>query len=450
MSLVDLLQSHEGKTLEFKRDLSSPDGVLKSLVAFANTAGGTVVIGVEDGSKRVHGVTAVLKAEEQLANLIADCIRPRLVPEIDIVPWRKVNVLTVHVYPSNTRPHYLERLGPESGVFIRVGSTNRRADSTQIEELRRLNRIDTFDEQPLPGLDSEAIDFRAASELFAPYRQLRPQDAKTLRITTEHQGRQVPTIGGFLLFGRDRFSKFPDAWIQAGRFAGVTRARLIDSTEIRSFLPRAAEEAVTFAQKHLSRESVIEGLRRQERWSVPIVAIRETLMNAIVHADYSQQGAPIRLAIYDDRIEVENPGLLPFGLTVADIRQGVSKLRNRVIGRVFHELRLIEHWGSGIPRMTSACRDAGLGDPTLEEIGVHFRVTIHTARVKQAATNQTDRKILSLLGSKGSLSTAPIAKYVRLSQRATLTRLQTLKSRGLIVEIGTGPHDPKRQYALAK
>jgi len=173
-------------------------------------------------------------------------------------------------------------------------------------------------------------------------------------------------------------------------------------------------------------------------------------MNAIVHADYSQQGAPIRLAIYDDRIEVENPGLLPFGLTVADIRQGVSKLRNRVIGRVFHELRLIEHWGSGIPRMTSACRDAGLGDPTLEEIGVHFRVTIHTARVKQAATNQTDRKILSLLGSKGSLSTAPIAKYVRLSQRATLTRLQTLKSRGLIVEIGTGPHDPKRQYALAK
>jgi len=196
VSLVDLLQSHEGKTLEFKRDLSSPDGVLKSLVAFANTAGGTVVIGVEDGSKRVHGVTAVLKAEEQLANLIADCIRPRLVPEIDIVPWRKVNVLTVHVYPSNTRPHYLERLGPESGVFIRVGSTNRRADSTQIEELRRLNRIDTFDEQPLPGLDSEAIDFRAASELFAPYRQLRPQDAKTLRITTEHQGRQVPTIGG--------------------------------------------------------------------------------------------------------------------------------------------------------------------------------------------------------------------------------------------------------------
>ena len=450
MSLVDLLRRHEGKTLEFKRDLSSPDGVLKSLTAFANTAGGTVVIGVEDGSRRVHGVPDILEAEERLANLVADSICPRLVPEIEVVPWRNVNVLTIHVYPSNTRPHYLERPGPESGVFIRVGSTNRRADATQIEELRRFNRMDSFDEQPVPGLDSEAIDFRAASELFAPYRKLKPQDAKTLRITTEYQGRQVPTMGGLLLFGRDRFSRFPDSWIQAGRFAATTRNRLIDSTEIRSVLPRAAEEAVAFARKHLLHESVIEGVRREERWSVPIVAIREAVMNAVVHADYSQQGTPIRLAIYDDRIEVENPGLLPFGLTVEDIRQGVSKLRNRVIGRVFHELRLIEQWGSGIQRMTTACQEAGLGEPKLEEIGLHFRVTIPTRRVNRPATDETDRKILTRLASAGALSTRAVAKHIGISERATLTRLQALKSRGLIVEIGTGPHDPKRQYALAQ
>ena len=83
-------------------------------------------------------------------------------------------------------------------------------------------------------------------------------------------------------------------------------------------------------------------------------------MNAIVHADYAQQGAPIRIALFDDRIEIENPGLLPFGLTIEDIMQGVSKLRNRVIGRVFHELHLIEQWGSGIQRMTAACQEAGL------------------------------------------------------------------------------------------
>jgi len=448
VKLIELLKRNEGKTLEYKRDLSSPDGILRTLVAFANTAGGTVVIGVDDGSKNVRGVPDSLEAEEKLANLVADSIRPRLIPEIEVVPWRNLNILTVQVYPSNTRPHYLQRLGPDDGVFIRVGSTNRKADALQIEELKRWNRMNSFDEQAIPDLNSEAIDFRAASELFAPYRQLTAQALSTLRITTEHQGHQVPTIGGLLLFGKDRFARFPDAWIQAGRFAGANRARLIDSIEIRSFLPRAADEAIAFAKKHLTRESVIEGLRREDRWSVPVVAIREALMNAIVHADYAQQGAPIRIAVFDDRIEIENPGLLPFGLTIEDIRQGVSKLRNRVIGRVFHELHLIEQWGSGIQRMTSACQTAGLDAPRLEEIGMHFRVTILNARVGRPHMDETDRRIVALFGDGAARSTAAVAGHIGLSQRATLTRLKSMTERGLLAEIGTGPHDPKRQYVL--
>lgn len=236
MKLVELLKRAEGKTLEFKRDLSSPEGILKTVVAFANTAGGIVVIGVEDGSKNVRGVSDVLAAEEKLASLVSDSIRPRLIPDIEVVPWRTLNVLAIQVYPSNTRPHYLERLGPENGVFIRVGSTNRKAEALQIEEFKRWNRMDSFDEQAVPDLKSEAIDFRVASELFAPYRQLTSQAWSTLRITTEHQGRQVPTIGGLLLFGKDRFERFPDSWIQAGRFAGLHRARLLDSVEILSCL----------------------------------------------------------------------------------------------------------------------------------------------------------------------------------------------------------------------
>ena len=140
MSLVLLLKRHEGKTLEFKRDLSSPEGILKCLVAFANTAGGTLVVGVEDGSKNVRGVPDVFAAEEKLANITADSIRPRLIPDIEIVPWRRRHVLVVQVHPSNTRPHYLERLGPESGVYVRVGSTNRRAEALQIQELKSFNR----------------------------------------------------------------------------------------------------------------------------------------------------------------------------------------------------------------------------------------------------------------------------------------------------------------------
>jgi ATP-dependent DNA helicase RecG len=450
VDLIEILQRPEGKTLEYKRDLSSPDGLLKTLVAFANTAGGVLAIGIEDETRRVVGVPEVLATEERLASIIADSVRPRLVPDIEIVPWRRVHVLVVQVCPSAARPHYIERLGPEAGVFVRVGSTNRRADTAQIEEMRRFVQLELFDEQPIPELDSEALDFRAASELFAPVRKLTPAAFRTLRVTTKYQGREVPTVGGFLLFGRDRFDRFPDAWVQAGRFAGTDRARILDSTEIRDHLPQAAEQAVSFVQKHLGREAVIAGPRRLDRWTVPLVALREAIINAIVHADYAERGAPIRVAVFDDRIEVENPGILPSGLTIEDIRKGVSKLRNRVIGRVFHELGLIEQWGSGIQRMTAACQEAGLPAPVLEEIGTHFRVVLSATRTGPIRVNEKDQAILSLLEDGHGRSTAQIAKAVSLSPRATRTRLAELVRRGLVIEIGSGPQDPRRQYVRAK
>jgi len=106
-------------------------------------------------------------AEERVANLIADNIRPQLIPNIEMIPWRKINVLAVQAYPSNAHPHHLVGVGPKNGVFIRIGSINRRADAVQIEELPRLNLMESFDEQPIRELGSEDLDFRAASELFS-------------------------------------------------------------------------------------------------------------------------------------------------------------------------------------------------------------------------------------------------------------------------------------------
>ena len=146
-------------------------------------------------------------------------------------------------------------------------------------------------------------------------------------------------------------------------------------------LIQAIEEAIAFVEKHSLHGAVIGRLRRRERWSLPPAAVREAIVNAVAHADYSQQGAPIRVAIFDDRLEVENPGLLPFGLTLVDLPHGISKLRNRVIGRVLHELGLVEQWGSGVPRMLAACRESGLSPPVWNEIGVRLRVTLRTERV---------------------------------------------------------------------
>jgi predicted HTH transcriptional regulator len=213
---------------------------------------------------------------------------------------------------------------------------------TDPRALRRYARGVAFDEQPMPDLDSEALDFRAASESFAPVRRIARRDLATLRLVTDHQGRKVPTAGGVILFGRDRERHFPDAWIQAGRFRGTDRSRIHDRIEIRSQPVRAIEEAIAFVQKHGLHGAEIGTVRRSERWTLPPVAVREAVINAVAHADYAQRGAPLRIAIFDDRLEVENPGLLPFGLTVVDLPRGVSKLRDRVIGRVLHALGLIE------------------------------------------------------------------------------------------------------------
>ena len=445
MDFIEILCKPAGKTLEFKRDLSSPTPFLRSVVAFANTAGGTILVGVEDKTRHVRGVADPLAVEEQVANLIADSITPRVLPEIELLRYRETHVLAVRVHPSPSRPHHLG-VEPPKGAYVRVGSTNRLADPDLLAEMGRYAKRQSFDEQPIPDLDSEALDFRAASESFAEFRTLARRDLDTLGLRTIHQGRQVPTVGGMLLFGRDRLAHFPDAWVQAGRFAGTDKARIVDQAEFRMPLPDTLPAAVAFIERHMASGLEIGSVRSVRRWVLPMIAVREALVNAVAHADYSQRGAPIRISIFDDRLEVENPGLLPFGLTIEDLPRGVSKLRNRVIGRVFHELGLVEQWGSGAQRMIAACRDAGTAAPAWEEIGSRLRVTLHTEQVEDVEVDAVDGAILDALGAGNGLGTSEVAGVIGLSPRATRTRLARLVERNLVVDIGNGPRDPKRTY----
>lgn len=156
------------------------------------------------------------------------------------------------------------------------------------------------------------------------------------------------------------------------------------------------------------------------------------------------------MAIFDDRLEVENPGLLPFGLTIEDLPHGISKLRNRVIGRVFQELGLVEQWGSGAQRMIAACRDSGLPAPRWEEVSIRLRVTLFAEPVGPRAPDDPDRAILDLLEDGEGHGTSEIAGVIGLTPRATRTRLRKLVDRGRVREIGKGPRDPKRRYYLAR
>lgn len=211
-----------------------------------------------------------------------------------------------------------------------MGSTNRRADRELVAELRREARLEPFDEQPMPGRNSEAIDFPVPSGFFAPVKKLKPSDLQTLRDMVLSQGRQVASVGGMLLFGRDRFKDFPDAYLQAGAFAGKDKSRIVETREFRDPLPGLIEPALGFINRQLRQAIEIHGARSARVSGIPPLALREALINALVHAEYSQQGAPNRVAEFDDRIEFENPGLLPFGMTPEDAFKGVSEVRNRL------------------------------------------------------------------------------------------------------------------------
>jgi ATP-dependent DNA helicase RecG len=471
MNISQMIGRDEGKTLEFKRDLSSPRNILKTLTAFANTAGGMLLIGVEDVTKNVLGLENPLDEEERLCNLIAGSIEPRLVPNVELIAWQDKTLLAAEVYPSGSRPHWLKSEGPMQGVYVRLGSTNRQADADLIQELRRSALGAAFDEQSLPEMEIDELDFQGAVTCFARHRKLLKKDLETLRLVIKHQGRLVPTVGGVLLFGKQRAAVFPDAWIQCGRFIGKSKSRIFDHAEIYDHLPVAVGRVMDFLKKHAMRGADLSQLHRRDVWSIPLSILRETVVNAVVHADYSQKGAPIRVSFFDDRIEIENPGILLPGLTFDDIRQGVSKLRNRVIARVFKEIDLIEQWGSGILRIFEEAQQLGLPEPQMVEIGMRIRFIVYLAQplalegtssqplskteppeqVTEQVTEQVQRLLLCL--QRQPLAVREIMQSLKLNHRPTLLYdyLKPAIKKGFVeMTQPDSPKSPTQKYRLTK
>ena len=390
----------------------------------------------------------MLSDEEKLASLIADRIEPRLVPDIAIVPWRRTQLLVVSVQLSPLRPHRA-RLGNRSPTaYVRLGSTNREADPQLISQLHREAAGVSFDESPLVHLSAADVDLAAVRRAFVGRRTINTKDLRTLRLITRHQGRDVPTVAGIVLFGRARDRTVPDAWIQAGRFAGADRTDIIDTARFDGPPLEELDNVMHFIRRHTRNAITIDGLTRTEHPEYPLQAVREALVNAVAHADYSQLGAPILVSIFADRLEIESPGVMPYGLTIDDVRSGLSRLRNHAIARVMNELELVEQWGSGIPRMTRACRDAGLAEPEFVEVASRLRVILRSGITTPAAINPADDMIMRVL-DRGAARTSEIAAELGKSIRWTRQRLNALVHAGHVVELGEGPNDPRRRYAPA-
>jgi len=194
-----------------------------------------------------------------------------------------------------------------------------------------------------------------------------------------HAGGLSVSNGGLILFGLDdvRQRYFPDARVSCARFRGTDKSEFIDRIDITGSVLNAIDEVPRFIRRNTRLAARIENMHRQDIPEYPELAIREILVNAIGHADYSLRGMRILVGIYADRMEIQNPGMLPFGMTMDDFKAGVSKIRNRVIARVLRELGLMEEWGSGYMRVLEACRFGGYTEPEWHELGTVMRVVFY-------------------------------------------------------------------------
>lgn len=447
MMLDEYLSQNECKTLEFKENAKSLSGIIKTVVAFANTSGGILIVGVKDKTREIVGVANVLQEEERIANAINDSVAPLIIPDIEIHTYRNCELIIIRVAHS-AGPLYLKAEGPERGVYIRFGSTNRVADSQMLNSLKLFSENRTYDELPAPkGL----IDEKSINEAFAIVKKHpTKKHQESLSILTEHLGKSTATNGGILLFGHNRLALFPDAIIRCARFKGVTKEKIIDQQEITAFLPFAVSEILTFIEKHTPLEGVIGRVHRQDISEYPSLALREAVINAILHSDYAINGCHIQIAIFDDRIEITNPGGLPFGQTIEKALSGFSKLRNRVIGRVFRELKLIEQWGSGLQRIIAVCKKEGLKTPLIEEQNNQFRLTLYAKHVSPRQLLKWEEFIIHHLKKSESITTKDAAKIWKISDRSARTRLKAMSESGIIQRIATSEKDPLAIFILRK
>lgn len=445
------LSQEEGKLLEFKENAESPTRIVQTVIAFANTAGGTIIIGVKDKTKEAVGVKDVLKEEERIANMVADSIMPLISPNFQFHTWRNRDFLIISVGYS-PMPYYLKSKGIEHGVYIRLGSTNRVADRAAVAEIQRLAIHQSFDELPNLQAKQDDIDFLLANVQFgsSANKKFDINVAKSFNLLVLHQSTYYPSNGALLLFGKDRRRFFPDAIIQCGRFSGITKNQIIDQQEIDVPLPSAVSDVISFIERNTMSRGEIGRTHRVDIPQYPPVVLREAIINALVHADYSIKGATIQVAIFSDRLEITNPGALPYGLSLEKALSGISQLRNRVIGHVFRELGLIERWGSGLGRMMDVCSAHGMKDPKFEELDHHFRVTLYHDAHLVSIDVPWQQDIVEHLRQYEFVTTKDASTFWKVTERTASSRLKQMLDNGLIFEIGTGPYDPKKKFVLVK
>lgn len=332
---------------------------------------------------------------------------------------------------------------------MRLGSTNRVCDQQIIAQIQRLKEHQNFDEQPNFDCPLDAINFDVAKNLFIENsKKFTDRTPRSLGLITHYHAKELPTNGAVLLFGDNHTDYFPDAGIRLARFLGTDKSHILNHVDLQAPLVTVLDQIIAFIRRHTSTATEVGATRRRDIPQYPPLVVREALVNALLHTDYSLKGASIKIAIFDDRIEITNPGCLPFGLSMEAALSGISQLRNRVIGRVFRELNLIEQWGSGLGRMRAVCQQHGISAPKFEEQGHFFKVTLYHSASKKVDIESWHKPIVNYLKKHKDISPKRAQVLWKVTARTTSSRLKKMCENGILIEISTGTFDPQKTFSL--
>jgi ATP-dependent DNA helicase RecG len=373
--LTELIQNGENSGVEFKRDDIVPERLAKEIAALLNLEGGHILLGVEK-DRTVSGLARQPeKAEEWVMEVARVHLRPAAIPFWETIEWDEGKTVGIVSLPADApdKPYKAKR-GSAWVTQIRVGTTTR--DATDEEEARLYQQSGRlqYDRKPVTGSSFPEFDRRRLINYFRDVRrQACPDEGDeegwirllvNTEIMAEDRGRPIPSAGGLLLFGVRPNKYLPQSGITAVAYPGTdkdydAKERAVLRGPAVALLSEAGvtvetgviEQALDFVRRNTKVEAWIDdGGMRQERWDYPLEAVREAVVNAIAHRDYTITVTDIELSIYADRLEVISPGRLPNTVTVEKMRAGYRASRNELVKEVLRDYRYIEATGLGVPR----------------------------------------------------------------------------------------------------
>lgn len=433
------IKAGESSTLEFKETLPTEDKkYLKTVVAFANSKGGRIVFGIKDDTLEIVGVDKdkIFTYMDSIANAIAENCAPTIIPDIIFQTIEGKTIIIAEVYPGQNKPYYLKNEGITDGTYIRLGATTRRATYEKVQEFILYGKHQSYDELPCTENELKEEKIKQLCNVISSYskKEVTKENLISWKLLVKQNNKLFATNAFELLTE----NSFTFAKTQCARFKGTDKNIFIDKKELEGPLYEQIESAYNFVLSHINLSAHIEGLLRIEDYEIPAEAIREIIINAIVHRNYLTPSY-IQVAIFDDRVEVSSPGGLFGGITVEKIKNGSSSIRNKVLADIFSKMELVEHWGIGIKKVFALCKEKSLKDPVIEEKNESIIVTLWRTTTQKTTqkTTETEEKILAYLYENKTATRNEIASALgTITADGVKYNLAQLQTKGLLKRVG--------------